>query len=73
MACSEQDPIIAEAEKDCGVKVERVNPMKEKRAIKEHRLSVTPTILVFRDGAEVERFEGLVHREQLDEAIRCHL
>lgn len=73
MACHEQEPIIAEVEKNCGIRVESINPLKEKASIKDHRLSVTPTILVFRDGVEVERFEGLVHQEQLEESIRRHL
>lgn len=75
MACSEQEPIILEVEKECGVTVERIgiDPTKGRDMIREHRLSVTPTILMIRDGAEVERFEGLVYREQLDTAIRRYL
>ncbi len=75
MACEEQEPIIPEVEKDCKVKVERIsiNPRESRELIREHRLNVTPTIILIRDGAEVERFEGLVYREQMDEAIRRHL
>jgi len=75
MACSEQEPILLEVEKNCGVKVERIaiDPTKGRSLIKEYRLSVTPTILFVRERKELERFEGLVHQEQLSEAIRRHL
>ncbi|OPX69214.1 MAG: thioredoxin 2 [Methanoregulaceae archaeon PtaB.Bin056] len=75
MACEEQEPIIAEVEKDCNVNVERISisPRESREVIRDYRLTVTPTIVVIRDGAEVERFEGLVYREQMDEAIRRHL
>lgn len=72
MACHEQEPILAEVEGDCHLEAERINPLTKRALIKEYRLSVTPTILIFKDGIEVERFEGLVHREHLNEAISRH-
>jgi thioredoxin 1 len=71
MACHEQEPILAEVESALGVHAERINPAREKSYIGKYRLSVTPTIVIEQDdGTEAARFEGLVHREQLEEAIR---
>ncbi|MCQ8893212.1 MAG: thioredoxin family protein [Methanolinea sp.] len=72
MACHEQEPILAEVEKLLGFSAERIDPLRERAYIRKYRLTVTPTILIERDGAEVARFEGLVHREQLEEAVRAH-
>lgn len=71
MACHEQEPILAEVESALGIRAERINPARERSYIAKYRLSVTPTIVIERDDAtEGARFEGLVHREQLEEAIR---
>lgn len=73
MACEEQGPINSEVEKALNVHIEAVNPIVERQFIEQYHLRVTPTILVLADGDVVERFEGVVHREQLEEAIRRHL
>lgn len=71
MACHEQEPILAEVESALGIRAERINPTRERSYIRKYRLSVTPTIVIERDdGSGAARFEGLVHREQLEEAIR---
>lgn len=73
MACREQEPILEEVERNCTLSAERINPLKNRSIIKEFRLTVTPTTILLNDGVEVKRFEGLVHRESLEEAIhRCH-
>jgi thioredoxin 1 len=70
MACHEQEPILGEVEKTYQIRAERINPLKERAYIGEYDLSVTPTILLIRDGTVVRRFEGVVHRERLEDAIR---
>ena len=69
MACHEQEPILAGVEADLGLQAERINPLKERAFIREYGLKVTPTILLIKDGKVVERFEEVVHREQLEESI----
>jgi thioredoxin 1 len=73
MACEEQEPINSEVERSLGIRIEPVNPLKDRSYIEEYQLRVTPTIVILSDGKVVERFEGVVHREQLEEAIRKHL
>ena len=73
MACDEQDPINREVEEALGIRFEVINPLQERSYIDTYHLQVTPTILIVKDDMVVERFEGVVHREQLEEAIRHHL
>jgi thioredoxin 1 len=73
MACEEQEPINREVEKSLNISIESVNPLKNRSYIEEYQLRVTPTTVILSDGSVVERFEGVVHREQLEEAIRKHL
>jgi thioredoxin 1 len=73
MACTEQSPINREVEKNVHITIEEVDALKNPSSIKEYQLKVTPTTLVIRDGIVKERFEGVVHREKLEEAIRKYL
>jgi thioredoxin 1 len=73
MACEEQEPINREVETSLNIRIESINPLKNRSFIDEYQLRVTPTIVIISDGKVVERFEGVVHREQLEEAIKKHL
>lgn len=73
MACEEQDPINREVEAALQVHIEAINPLKDRKYIEEYDLRVTPTIIIIKDGKAVSRFEGVVHREQLEDAIRKYL
>jgi thioredoxin 1 len=69
MACQEQEPINREVEQSLNIKIEAIDPLKNPAYIKEYNLKVTPTIIILKDGEEKARFEGVVHREQLEEAV----
>ena len=73
MACEEQDPINREVESALKIHIEAFNPLENRKYIDEYDLLVTPTIVIIKDGKVVERFEGVVHREQLEDAIRKYL
>ncbi len=73
MACGEQEPILQEVKADLGIGIEEINAVKQPQFIKEYNLRVTPTTLVVVDGDVKERMEGLVHREDLETAIKKHL
>jgi thioredoxin 1 len=73
MGCVEQEPINREVEAALGLRIQEIDAVKSPHFIKEYALRVTPTILVLRDGQVKERFEGVVHREELEGAIRKHL
>jgi thioredoxin 1 len=73
MACQEQEPINREVERSLNVRIEDINPLKNRSFIDDYQLRVTPTIVILSDGKVVERFEGVVHREQLENAIQKYL
>ena len=73
MGCMEQSPINREVAVALNVSIEEVDAVKNPRYIQQYTLRVTPTIIIEKDGAVKERFEGVVHREQLEGAIRKYL
>lgn len=70
MACREQDRINSEVATSLNIHIEAINPLKERNYIDEYNLRVTPAIVIIKDGRVAGRFEGVVHREQLEDAIR---
>jgi thioredoxin 1 len=73
MGCMEQEPINREVEKALGVTIEEIDVVPNPQYIKDYQLKVTPTIVVVLDGNVRERFEGVVHPEQLNAAIKKYL
>jgi thioredoxin 1 len=73
MGCEEQTPILREVEKNLGIEIEEIDAVKNPEQIKTYSLRVTPTTLVIEGDRVRERMEGLVHREDLEAAIRRHL
>jgi thioredoxin len=69
MACKEQDQINREVETSLNIHIEAINPVKEREYIDTYNLRVTPTVVILKDGRVAGRFEGVVHREQLEDAI----
>jgi thioredoxin 1 len=73
MGCSEQAPINREVEKDLHIRIEEIDAVKNPRFITQFHLRVTPTIIILSNGEERKRFEGLVHREELEAALKEYL
>ncbi len=73
MGCEEQTPILREVEKEFGIEIEEIDAVRNPEYIRTYKLRVTPTILVLEDDVVRERMEGLVHREELEAAIRRHM
>jgi thioredoxin 1 len=73
MGCMEQEPINAEVGRALHLPIEEIDAVKNPQYIKEYHLAATPTILVIRDGVEKERFEGVVHAEQLEAVLKKYL
>jgi thioredoxin 1 len=73
MGCMEQTPINMEVGKALNITIEEIDAIKNPQYIKEFLLKVTPTIVVLKEGSVLERFEGVVHSEQLTEAIKKYL
>lgn len=73
MGCMEQQPINAEVSRALLTQIEEIDAIKNPQYIKEFQLKATPTILFLHDGKIVERFEGVVHAEQLESALKKYL
>jgi thioredoxin 1 len=73
MGCMEQTPVNREVEKVLGLTIEEIDAVENPQYIKEYHLKVTPTIIILKDGVERERFEGVVHAEQLIAALKMCL
>ncbi|MCX6685586.1 MAG: thioredoxin family protein [Methanoregula sp.] len=73
MGCMEQSPINYEVAQALRMDIEEIDAIKNPLYIKQYSLKATPTIIIEKDGSVRERFEGVVHREQLEGAIRKYL
>ncbi len=73
MGCMEQEPINAEVGKHLGIRIEEIDAVKNPDYISRFQLKVTPTIIALKDGSLKERFEGVVHAEQLESALKKYL
>lgn len=73
MGCMEQTPINREVEKKLGITIEEIDAIKNSSFVKKFGLKVTPTIVILKDEILQERFEGVVHTEQLMGALKKYL
>jgi thioredoxin 1 len=73
MGCMEQTPINTEVAQALNITIEEIDALQNQHFIKEFGLKVTPTIIILREATLLERFEGVVHTEQLTAAIKKYL
>jgi thioredoxin 1 len=73
MGCMEQAPINAEVAKKLGITIEEIDAIQNPKYVSEYHLKATPTLLVLVDGVIKDRFEGVVHVEQLESALKKYL
>lgn len=73
MGCMEQEPINAVVSRALHVPIEEIDAVKNPQYINEYHLEATPTIVILADGVEKERFEGVVHAEQLMPVLKKYL
>ena len=70
--CKQMSPILGDIEDDYEdkLKVVKVNVNFDAELAEQYSVMASPTILLFKDGQEVERTRGLTKRPQLEELIR---
>ena len=73
MGCMEQEPINAEVSKALKVTIEEIDAIKNPEYISRFQLKATPTLIIEKDGIAQERFEGVVHAEQLEAVLKKYL
>ena len=69
--CKQMSPILGDIEDDYEdkLKVVKVNVNFDAELTEQYSVMASPTILLFKDGQEVERARGLTKRPQLEELI----
>jgi len=73
MGCMEQAPINHEVARALHVTIDEIDALRNPQDVRQYVLKVTPTTILIQDGTVKERFEGVVHREQLEGAIKKYL
>ena len=73
MGCMEQTPINTEVAKALSLTIEEIDAIKNPQYVRQFQLKVTPTIVILKEGILQQRFEGVVHAEQLTAAIKKYL
>ncbi|HTY52320.1 MAG TPA: thioredoxin family protein [Methanomicrobiales archaeon] len=73
MGCSEQSPINRQVEKDLKIGIQEIDAVKNPRFVAQYHLRVTPTIIILQNGVEKKRFEGVVHTDELEAALKEYL
>ena len=70
--CKQMSPILGDIEDDYEdkLKVVKVNVNFDAELAEQYSVMASPTLLLFKDGQEVERARGLTKRPQLEELIR---
>ena len=73
--CRKLSPIIEEIEQELSEKVKfaKINTDDNISVAKEYQVSGLPTLLVFKDGAVVERMVGLMPKSSIITNIEKHL
>ncbi len=69
----EQTPINTEVAKALSLTIEEIDAIKNPQYVRQFQLKVTPTIVILKEGILQQRFEGVVHAEQLTAAIKKYL
>lgn len=69
--CKRMSPVLAELEEEQpGIKLVKLNINFGAETAAEYNVTSVPTLVFFKDGAEVRRVTGAVKKSQLEEIIK---
>lgn len=71
--CRKMDPVLKEVSEETNVKVRKVDVDKHKSFAIKQNISIVPTMILYKDGVEVERMTGAYSKENLMEVIGPYL
>lgn len=73
--CRIQGPIIEDLARDIGhmATIAKLDVDHNPRSARAHRVQNIPTLIIFKDGQQVERFVGVQQKETLKAAIKSHI
>lgn len=72
LGCKQISPVLGDLEEQYEeqIKIVKVNAAFSEELKEKYQVQVYPTLLVFREGKEVKRLEGLVSQEVIAKAIK---
>lgn len=69
--CKRLSPVLAEIEESEGIKLVKVNINFDPGLTEKYEVQAAPTLVFFKDGAEVSRIRGAVKKAEILEAINA--
>ena len=70
--CKKLKPILDNLEDKMNLKVTRLDVEKEDDAVETYSIRSIPTIVILKDGKEVDRISGLIPSEVLEAKFKLH-
>ena len=70
--CKKLKPILDNLENKMNLKVTRLDVEKEDEAVENYTIRSIPTIVILKDGKEVDRISGLIPSEVLEAKFKLH-
>lgn len=72
LGCKQISPVLGELEEEYEkqIKIAKVNAAFSEELKENYQVQVYPTILLFRNGKEVDRLTGLVTQDVIEQSIR---
>lgn len=69
--CKRMSPLLAEIEESENVKLVKININFDPELTEKYEIQAAPTLVFFKDGAEVSRLRGAVKKAEILEAINA--
>ncbi len=70
--CKKLKPILDNLESKMNLRVTRLDVEKEDDAVENYTIRNIPTVVILKDGKEVDRISGLVPSEVLEAKFKLH-
>lgn len=71
--CRKLDPILKRLAVEKNIKIGKLNVDENKSFTASKKISTIPTMLIYKNGKEVEHLTGLYSKEELTEIVNKHL
>lgn len=71
--CRKLDPILKSIASEKNIKIGKLNVDENKTFVTSKNISTIPTMLIYKDGKEVEHLTGLYSKEELIEILNKYL
>lgn len=70
--CRKLEPILKEIARDTDVKIRKIDVDRYKDFVMKQNINTVPTMILYKDGKEVERLVGLYTKEELLQIITAY-